>query len=229
MKKHTSILTGLAVLLITSAAQAQYSTYDDWEHNYTVQALLGAVQFENLIFDDASGSGDSVEVDLSLIPQLGAAWGTRPKEGRFQYGLENSFLLGFMLDHVNAVSSGGGLYVNISTSMWMFDFAGGPYVNLFLDKNEKVRLYGGAGPLMTYVDYRSERTESGTEEGVYNTNESVFGLGVYARAGFEFRLYEQGMLGLGARGTWSNVDFSEVGGSSELVGIAGFISFTAGF
>ena len=134
-----------------------------------------------------------------------------------------------MLDHVNAVSSGGGLYVNISTSMWMFDFAGGPYVNLFLDKNEKVRLYGGAGPLMTYVDYRSERTESGTEEGVYNTNESVFGLGVYARAGFEFRLYEQGMLGLGARGTWSNVDFSEVGGSSELVGIAGFISFTAGF
>lgn len=228
MKKHTAIL---AALLITSAAQAQYSTYDYWDKNYTVQALLGAVQFENLVFDDTSGSGDTVEVDLSLIPQLGAAWGTRPKEGRFQYGLETTFLLGFMLDHVNAASVGGGLYVNISTSMWMFDLSGGPYVNLFLDKNEKVRLYGGVGPLMTYVDYRSERreTDEGGDEEAYDTDESVFGLGVYARAGFEFRIYEQGMLGLGARGTWSNVDFSEVGGSSELVGVAAFVSFTAGF
>ncbi len=51
---------------------------------------------------------------------------------------------------------------------------------------------------------------------------------VYARAGFEFRIYEKGMLGLGARGTWSNVDFSEVGGSTDLVGIAAFVTFTAG-
>ena len=223
-------LTGfVALILATAAAQAQYSTYDTWDYNYTVQALLGAVQFENLKFTDDSGSGDASEIDVSLLPQLGAAWGTRPKGDRFQYGLETSFLLGFQFDKVNFASVGGsGLYVSISTSMWMFDLAGGPYASLFLDKNKRVRLYAAGGPLMVYADYRSDREETGNGGGSYKNHESVFGIGLYARAGFEFRLYEQGMLGLGARGTWSNVDFSEVGGSSDLTGAAAFISFTAG-
>lgn len=223
-------IASLVILLFSASVQAQYGTYDYWDKNYTVQALLGAVQFENLKIDNTSGTGDPVEVDVSLVPQLGAAWGTLPGEGRFQLGLEASFLLGFRLDTVNAASIGGsGLYVSISTSMWMFDLAGGPYANLFLDKKKRVRLYGGVGPLMTYVDYRSERKETDTDEEVYDTNESVFGIGVYARAGVEFRIYEYGMLGVGARGTWSNVDFSDVGGNSELVGGAAFVSFTAGF
>ena len=82
---------------------------------------------------------------------------------------------------------------------------------------------------MTYAAYRSD-TDYPTDEPRpdESLNESVFGIGVYARAGFEFRIYEAGMLGLGVRGTWSNVDFSEAGGSSELVGTAAFVSFTAG-
>ncbi len=221
-------LAGLAALILTAvAAQAQYHTYDYWDNNYTVQALLGAVQFENLKIDDSSGNGDTTEIDMSLLPQLGAAWGTVPKGDRFQYGLEASFLLGFKFDKVNFASVGGsGLYVSISTSMWMFDLAGGPYASVFLDKNRKVRLYAAGGPLMVYADYRSDREED--DGGTYESHESAFGLGLYARAGFEFRLYEQGMLGLGVRGTWSNVDLTEVGGSSELTGIAAFISFTAG-
>ena len=220
-------ISGLAALLITSAAQAQYSTYDTWDYNYTVQALLGAVQFENLKIDDESGEGDPAAIDMSLLPQLGAAWGTVPKGDRFQYGLECSFLLGFRFDKVNFASVGGsGLYVSISTSMWMFDLAGGPYASVFLDKNRKVRLYAVGGPLMVYADYRSDREES--DGGTYDNHESAFGLGLYARAGFEFRLYEKGMLGLGARGTWSSIDLSDVGGSTDLTGIAAFISFTAG-
>jgi hypothetical protein len=31
------------------------------------------------------------------------------------------------------------------------------------------------------------------------------------------------------RGTWSDLDFSSMGGRSELVGIAAFATFTAGF
>jgi len=221
-------LAGLTALVLANTAQAQYNTYDYWDKNYTVQALLGAVQFENLKIDDASGNGDPAEIDLSLIPQFGAAWGTIPKGDRFQYGLETSFLLGLRFDDINFASTGGGLYVSISTSMWMFDLAGGGYASLYLDKNHNTRIYVGGGPLMTYVDYRSERTEDGGTEETFENNESAFGIGVYARAGFEFRIYEAGMLGLGARGTWSSIDLTEVGGSSELTGIAAFISFTAG-
>lgn len=80
---------------------------------------------------------------------------------------------------------------------------------------------------MTYAAYKSDTTYSDASPGT-SDDESVFGIGAYARTGFEFRIYEKGMLGLGVRGTWANVDFSEVGGSSDLTGVAAFVSFTAG-
>lgn len=224
MKTKLAILTVLTTLTLATTAQAQYNTYDYWDKNYTVQALLGAVQFENLKLDVENGT-ETEEIDLSLIPQLGAGWGTLPKGDRFQYGLECSFLLGFKIDNISFISSGGAATIRISSSMWMFDLAGGPYASLFLDKKHRVRIYAAGGPLMTYADYSSDRDEGGTIE---NTNESAFGIGLYARTGFEFRIYEAGMLGLGVRGSWANLDFSEVGGSSELTGIAAFVSFTAG-
>jgi len=232
MKPSLYILSILGFALLCTNARGQNSKYDTWEENYAVQAMLGAIKYRDLEAVDTEGSGDPVTIDISAIPQLGGAWMTLPKEERFQYGLECSFLLGFRIDNVNAASIGGnGLYVSISTSMWMFDLAGGGYASLFLDQNEKFRIYAGAGPLMTYVDYRSERDE--TENGItesFKTNESAFGLGVYARTGFEFRVHRYGMLGLGVRGTWSNVDLSEISsGSSELVGSAVFATYTAGF
>jgi hypothetical protein len=233
MKPSLYILLILCVAMLCVNARGQNSKYDTWNENYAVQALLGAIKYKDLEVEDTEGSGDPIKIDVSAIPQLGGAWMTLPKGERFQYGLECSFLLGFRIDSVNAASVGGnGLYISLSTSMWMFDLAGGGYASLFLDKNEKFRIYAGAGPLMTYVDYRSEREETpdnGPTES-FTTNESAFGLGVYARTGFEFRVHEAGMLGLGVRGTWSNVDLSEVSsGSSELVGTAAFVTYTAGF
>lgn len=223
------LFTATLLLLITSA-HAQNSKYDIWQEDYTVQALLGAVQFENLKFN-VDDSSSPKEVDLSLLPQLGGAWATLPKEGaRFQYGLEASFLLGFQFDKINYLQAGGsGLYVSISTSMWMFDLAGGGYASLFLDPKRNIRLYAGGGPLMVYADYRADKEYDDGTTPDEDVGESAFGIGVYARAGIEFRLYEKGMLGIGARSTWSNVDFSDVGGRSELVGTALFATFTAGF
>jgi hypothetical protein len=222
MKRKISLLTLLTALILATTTQAQYNTYDYWDNNYIVQALLGAVQYEDLKFNVEDGAE---EIDLSLIPQLGAGWGTIPKGDRFQYGLECSFLLGFKIDNISFSSINGGATVRISSSMWMFDLAGGPYASLFLDKNHKVRIYAAGGPLMTYADYSSDRDEGGIIE---ETSESAFGLGLYARTGFEFRIYEAGMLGLGVRSSWANLDFSDVGGSSKLTGVAAFVSFTAG-
>ena len=225
MKTKKSVLTVLTFLILAGAAQAQYNTYDEWDQPYIVQALLGAVQYENLKLDVENGTGTE-EIDLSIIPQLGAGWGTIPKGDRFQYGLECSFLLGWMTDDISFTAGGSGLHVRISTSMWMFDLAGGPYASLFLDKKHRVRIYAAGGPLMTYADYRSEREEEGSDD--EDNNESAFGIGLYARTGVEFRIYEAGMLGLGVRGSWANVDLSDVGGSTELTGVAAFVSFTAG-
>jgi hypothetical protein len=223
MKIAKPALFGLATFFLSNAALAQEHTYDYWNEPYIVQALLGAVQFENLKIEVED---TTEEIDLSIIPQLGAGWGTLPRGDRFQYGLECSFLFGFMADDISFIAGGSGLYVTISTSMWMFDLAGGPYASLFLDKQRRVRIYAAAGPLITYADYSSERKEASIPE--KDTNESAFGIGLYARTGFEFRIYEAGMLGLGLRGSWANVDLTDVGGSSDLTGIAAFVSFTAG-
>ena len=219
----------LAVGLILAVATTYASEYDFWDKDYTSQALLGAVQFENLKFK-VDDSTSPKEVDLSLLPQLGGAWTTLPKESaRLQYGLECSFLLGFQFDKINYIQAGGsGLYVSVSTSMWMFDLAGGGYASLFLDPKHNVRIYAGGGPLMMYADYRADKEYDDGTTPDEDVGESAFGIGLYARTGIEFRLYEKGMLGVGARGSWSTVDFSDVGGRSELVGTALFVTFTAG-
>jgi len=224
---HTTriMLAGLTALLISSSAQAQDHKYDTWEENYTVQALLGAVKYDDLKFNNVDGT-DPVEIDMSTIPQLGGAWGTIPKGDKFQYGLETSFLLGFKFDKINyAYLGGGGAYVSISTSMWMFDFSGGGYANFWI--TDSIRLYGAGGPLMMYADYQSDRDYTDSTPNA-SSHESAFGLGLYARTGIEFQIHERGHLGLGARWNWSNVDFTEVGGSSDLNGIAAFVTYTAG-
>lgn len=228
MKPSLYMLPILYAAMLCTDTRGQYSNYDTWDEDYTVQALLGAVKYRDLEFDNTDGSADPIRTDLSNIPQLGGAWGTLPKGDRFQYGLECSFLLGFRFDEINYASAGGsGLKISISTSMWMFDLAGGPYASLRLTDN--VRLYGGAGPLMIFADYDAEREETGgTADGTYDNSESAFGIGAYARTGIEFRVHERGMLGLGVRGSWTNIDFSDVGGSSDISGLAGFVTYTAG-
>ncbi len=228
MKPNPVALLIMAAGLVCASTRASSCTYDTWSEDYNAQALLGATRFDHLKFriDD---SATPRKANLSTLPQLGGAWYTRPLGDRLQCGLESSLLLGFRADKLNYLYiGGGGLYVNLSTSLWMFDLAGGAYANLYLDPDRNVRLYAGGGPLIMYVSYRTDKEFSdNTDNEVYT--ESSMGLGVYARAGIEFRVADAGMLGFGVRGTWSDVDFSDVGGQSDLASIGIFASFTAGF
>lgn len=225
IKKPEYFHIGLLVLLLASSSAAQQHKDDTWEQNYTIQALLGGVKYDDLVFQ-STDSTDTSTIDISTIPQLGGAWATRPKGDKFQFGLETTFLLGFRLDEVNyAYLGGNGAQVNISTSLWMIDFSGGGYVNVPL--GSKLRLYGAAGPLLMIADYRSDReyTDSTPNN---SQSDTVFGLGLYARTGLELQVHRHGHLGAGLRMNWSNADFSEVGGESELSGVAAFITYTAG-
>jgi hypothetical protein len=157
---------------------------------------------------------------------------------RIQFGLEASFLTGFRVDKINYIYLGGaGLKVDLSFRMWLFDLAGGAYVNLFPDKEHRMRIYAGAGPLLSYADYRIEKEFSDTDPGNPSPtetedetlNRSAFGAGVYARTGVEFRVHEKGLFGLGVRANWMNLDFTDINGRSDLTGLAAFITYTAGF
>ena len=227
MTRAIPVFIGLTALLAAPFAAAQ-SDYDFWDENYTVQALLGGVRFDHLKFN-IQDSATPARADLSTLPQLGGAWTTLPKGDRFQYGLETSLLFGFQIDHVNYLYlGGGGLRVSLSTSLWTFDLAGGGYASLFLDPARNVRLYAGGGPLLMYLDYHTDKEFSDNSDAESNTK-TAFGIGAYARTGLEFRVYDKGMLGFGARSSWVDVNLSDVGGRSRLNGIALFATFTAGF
>lgn len=219
------LLIGMALVTAAASVHAASDLDDEWEHNYTIQALLGGVKYADLEFTSSDGT-DTTTIDMTTLPQLGGAWSTKPKGEKVQLGLETSFLLGFRVDEIRyAYAGGGGAYVNISTSMWMIDFAGGGYANIPL--GEKLRLYGAAGPLMMIVDYRSKREYTDATPNS-SDSETSFGLGVYARTGLELKIQPQGYLGVGIRGNWSSVDFGDVGGNSDISGIAAFITYTAG-
>lgn len=204
---------------------------DNWEQAPAVsstQALLGAIELRDLKFD-ISDSATPTQTDFSLLPQFGGAWGTAPRGNRFQYGLEASFLLGARVDKLNYLyAGGGGLRISLSTSLWLFDLAGGAYANLYLDDNKKIRLYAAAGPQLMYATYRENRKFSDGSDST-SSSDSAFGAGAYARAGIEFRLDNAGMVGLGVRNTWSWMDFRNADNSSHLDGIAVFATYTVGF
>jgi len=224
------------ILLLALQAKADYP-YDEWEENYTAQALLGAVRFDNLDFP-VDDSESPAEISISSLPQLGGAWTTLPAGDRIQFGLEASFLTGFRVDKLNYLYlGGGGLQVDLSFRMWLFDLAGGAYVSLFADQEHRIRIYSGAGPLLSYADYRIEKEFSdadptnpaSTETEDESLSRSAFGTGFYARAGVEFRIHEKGLLGFGIRANWMKMDFTDVGGREELSGLAAFLTYTAGF
>lgn len=226
--------TALALVVFfggRGSAWARYHDYNEWGQVYNAQALFGAVKYDEFTVTDDSGVGDTRDIDLSSFPQLGGAWTTLPLGNRVQCGLEASLLLGYRFDKVNYISLGGGVAeISISTSMWMFDLAGGAYANIYLDPKRRVRVYGAAGPLMLYAEYRSERTETDADrDTTYNSSVSSFGTGVYARTGIEFRIHQLGMIGFGARGTWGSIDFTGATRRQDLLGIAGFATYTIGF
>jgi hypothetical protein len=233
MQKKILALAAFTLLFTSNHLLAQSHKYDDWEFNYTVQALLGAVKYDDLDID-VDESNDRKSADLSVIPQLGGAWGTLPKGDRIQIGLETTFLFGFRSKDVDYIVISSGLRARISTDLWIIDFAGGPYINIFLDEGKKFRLYAGAGPLLMYADYdadddREIELPDDINEDTNDDNESAFGFGVYARTGFEFRVHERGTLGMGIRANYVELDLSDVGGTSDMTGFAGFVTYTAGF
>lgn len=217
--KNRIMIVGLVATLAINTALA-YEDYDVEKKNYTIQALLGGVVYDDLVFETNDGD-DGTYTDMSTLPQLGGAWGTLPKGEKLQFGLEASFLLGFKFDDVTTYNGNNAVYVDVSSSLWLFDIAGGAYANLPL--GNKLRLYAGAGPLMMIGIYNSD-----SSFGNIKVSETAYGFGAYARTGLELRVHNGGFLGAGVRGNWCNIDFSDVGGASEISGTAVFLTYTAG-
>lgn len=221
MKIQTLAIGAFAAGFILTAPQTLAE-----EMGSSIQGLLGVVRYDNLEISNLGGTGEDVSLDISDMPQFGGAWSTAPKGEKLQFGLECTFLMSFKYGDQNNSTTTANYYSDYS--MWLFDLAGGAYANAFLGKAEKVRLYISGGPLLLGGSFRSTTFEdniAGTDY-YYANRETGWGYGLYARTGLEIRIREKGLLGVGFRGTWSELDISNV---SDLNSMAAFVTYTAGF
>lgn len=227
-----SLLPALLFCAITLAHADPYNLWSgsNGDIGYLSQGMLGIWHVDKFQMVDSSGSGVPLEVDYSTLPRLGGSWSTIPQYQPVQIGLECSLMTSFRIDKINYIEAGGsGLKINLSTSLWTLDASGGPYVNFFL--GDTTRFYVAGGPMLIYAWYWADRTETvGISDTETDNSATAFGGGAYARCGLEFEAFPMGYIGLSARGTWFYLNFSDLDQDrASLGGIAGFVTFTAGF
>jgi hypothetical protein len=220
-----STLIALACLLCTQM------TFAETDYPFPVQGLFGVRQFSDFNFTIQSEDGTEVtETGFSTIPEFGGSWFTKPKGDTVQVGLECNLLFGLKADNVSAATLNNTLLVRVESFMWMADLSAGPYLNLNL--SERARIYASGGPLLMYIHYSAdqyEEDEASIDPIESSESETSFSVGAYARTGLEFRVHNNGYVGFGVRGAWSDVNFSEtVSGPDELSSISGFITYTLG-
>lgn len=199
-----------------------------------VQAMVGAAQFseDDLTFAEASTDDGTIDSnDLSTMPYLGMAVQYPFKGKNTQIGLDASFLFGWRSKDTNVRGGSGNLAVSIDSSLWLGDLSTG----LFLKHtfSNRWRTYVAAGPAMVFGEYSEDTDEEESDNGTndkYKKSDSVFGIGAYARGGFDYLFGSNAYIGVCIRGLKTNIEFDDAPeASSNLSGVQGFLTFSRHF
>ena len=185
----------------------------------TAQGMIGAGFYSGIDRDGGTNPPATGDNDIEQAPTLGGAFQHAMWGDKIDFGLEVGGTLGFRSGGGFVSTGGGGLVVAVDIDMFLFDIFGGPFVNIPV--GEKARLYGGAGPLLQFANWKQ------TGEGV-DDESSGFGTGFYARTGFEFELTRSMLIGIGVRWYDSHVSLGGDLGSLDLQGTQALITFTSG-
>lgn len=223
----------LVTLLLTCLPTSQLFAFEKYTPTF-VQAMVGAAQFseDDLTFAETSANdGTAKSNDLSTMPYLGMAIQYPFKGGNTQIGLDASFLFGWRSKDTNIRGGSGNLAVSIDSSLWLGDLATGLFVKHTF--NNRWRTYVAAGPAMVFGEYSEDTNEDDSENGTndkYEKSDSVFGIGAYARGGFDYLFGSNAYIGVCIRGIKTNVEFDDAPeASSSLSGFQGFLTFSRHF
>lgn len=168
--------------------------------------------------------GNTVEIDadeLDNLPVLGGGAQLKLAGESFDFGVEGMFSISFRSDlQAFSVGGSGGVFV-LDVDVQVYDVFGGPFLSIPL--GERARLYGAAGPIVSFLEY-SQEPEDGSS--ALDEDGSGVGAGVYARAGIEFLLPSGTLVGFGLRYSSSEVDLGSDIGDYEIEGVQFLITAT---
>ena len=198
---------------------AAYTPKPRWDIGRSMaQGFFGWSEYTKVEVDSANGA-DGDAGDMDEMPVIGG--GAQYKLGgeKIDYGLEGLFDFGWRSDGTAFVIGGGGAAVAVDTSLFEFELYGGPFANIFL--GEKVRVYGGLGPVFQFATYDQH-------DSIFDVSGSGFGWGYYTRTGIEFQLPNRLWIGVGARWSDTKVDLSNTSGDLNMEGFQFLITFSQG-
>lgn len=183
----------------------------------TLQGFLGVSFFEL-----STESITPLEDEDATFPTIGGGAQWKLAGDRLDFGVEGLLQFAWNGDIAAFVSTGGGTAVAVDVNLLVFDLYGGPFVNCML--GGKARAYAGAGPVLRWGSYDQESQSSlGAGDG------DGFGVGYYARAGIEFEVSRNSMIGFAARWSDAEMDLSGRIGDLDLNGVDFVITVTQGF
>jgi hypothetical protein len=200
-----------------------------------VQAMVGAAQFseEDLTFSETSTTDNTVidDNDLSTMPYLGMTFQYPFHGENTQVGLDGSFLFGWRSKDTKARGGSGQIVVSIDSSLWLADLSIGLFVKHTFFK--RWRTYAALGPAIMFGDYSGDTVEEDSYDGINekkDNSDSEFGVGAYARGGFDYLFAPNAYVGVCVRGLKTNIAFdSAPEASSSLSGVQGFLTFSRHF
>lgn len=200
-----------------------------------VQAMVGAAQFseDDLTFSEISTTDGTVtsDNDLSNMPYLGMAFQYPFHGENTQVGLDGSFLFGWRSKDTTVRGGSGQIAISVDSSLWLADLSVGLFVkHTFFNR---WRTYAAAGPAVVFGEYSEDTDEEDSTNEINEKNDnsdSEFGVGAYARVGFDYLFGPNAYVGVCVRGLKTNIEFdSAPEASSSLSGVQGFLTFSRHF
>lgn len=180
-----------------------------------LQGYLGVNSIQDLTIK--GGDGEDVEGSVSQYPVIGGGAQWKVGGERVDFGFEALMSIGGRGNVGAFAVGGGGAAIVVDLDLLIVDFFGGPFLSLPL--GDKTRIYGSIGPLVQFA-----QTHQSSIDPRYNGSTSGFGIGVYARTGFEFQIGSGSLIGLGFRWFDSNVDLSTSVGDLEMQSVEAMLT-----
>jgi opacity protein-like surface antigen len=195
-----------------------------WETGALVlQGFFGASLYEN--FERIGGSAPDVDAsseDAAQMPVIGGGGQWKLAGSGLDIGFEGLFSFAGRANATAFAFGGMGGAIAVNIDMLVFELYGGPFVSCFL--GDDARVYVGGGGLMQWVDYTQDVPSAGTED-----SGSGYGTGSYVRAGIEFNVGDNLLVGFGVRWSESLVDLGPGLGELSLDGYQFLLTVTEGF
>jgi opacity protein-like surface antigen len=231
---HHKRIALLVVMLAGCLFPAQTFALDTPTPTF-VQAMVGAAQFseDDLTFSEISTTDGTVtsDNDLSTMPYLGMALQYPFHGENTQVGLDGSFLFGWRSKDTTVRGGSGQIAISVDSSLWLADLSVGLFVkHTFFNR---WRTYAAVGPAVVFGEYSEDTDEEDSTNEINEKNDnsdSEFGVGAYARAGFDYLFGPNAYVGVCVRGLKTNIAFdSAPDASSSLSGVQGFLTFSRHF